>query len=87
MEETIKTLLEWGFKEFPARKKAIKSFGLNYCHHCKNGDVVVDLNDDDWFYFETPGMSGSYEFSEINDFIEELKDYGLIHKKSKKTKL
>ena len=51
MEELIKTLTKWGFKEFPHRKKAIKSFGLNYCHHCKKGDVVVDLNDDDWFYF------------------------------------
>jgi hypothetical protein len=84
MEKVIKKLLKWGFKEFPFRKGAIKSFGLNYCDHCKKGDVVVDLHEDEWFFFETPGMSGSYEFSEIQYLIDELKDYGILKRKHKK---
>jgi hypothetical protein len=86
MEEVIKTLLEWGFKEFPARKKAAKSFGFNYCHHCKKGDAVVDLFEDEWLYFEFSGTSGSYDFDEVEHLIEELKDYGVIKNKIKSKK-
>jgi iron complex outermembrane receptor protein len=83
MEEVIKILLEWGFKEFPARKDAVKSFGYNYCDYCKKGDVIIDLGEDEWVYFEIPEINGSYEFSEIQCLINELKDYGIIHKPRK----
>ena len=85
MEKAIKKLLEWGFKEFPARSEAIKSFGLNYCEHCKRGDAIVDFNEGDWFFFEDiSGMSGSDPIECIPSYIRDLKDYGILNRRKPK---
>jgi len=80
-------LIEWGFKEIPARNHAIKSFGLRYCEHCKRGAAIVDFQNDegDWFYFEQEsGLSGSDPLAGIPYFIKELQEYGILNKRKPK---